>query len=76
MNMDAERISAHFLSRFSSLSMPYCILRQTTGTSHIPTMMLSVMTAAMVTYWVAVSALTCPNTRPMALSALLAAMVS
>lgn len=35
--------------------MPLCIFLHTTGTSQMPTMMLTVMTMEMVTYWVAVS---------------------
>ena len=76
MNIEAEKISPHFLSRFSMFIMPVCSFLPTSGTSHMPTMMLMVMTQAMVTYCCAVSAETCPNTRPMALSALEAAMVS
>ena len=76
MNMEAEKMSLHFLSRFPREIMPFCSFLPTTGTSQMPTMMLTVMTQAMVTYWEAVRALTCPKVRPMALSALVAAMVS
>ena len=76
MNMEAEKILPHFLSRFSREIMPFCSFFPISGTSQMPTMMLSVMTLAMVTYWVAVRALTCPKVRPMALSAFVAAIVS
>ena len=42
----------------------------------MPIMMLTVITEATVTYWLAVILVTWPKTRPMALSALVAAMVS
>ena len=76
MNMEAEKISPHFLSRFSMEIMPFCSFLPIRGTSQMPTMMLTVMTQAMVTYWVAFRLATWPKVRPMALSALEAAMVS
>ena len=48
----------------------------TTGTSQMPTMMPMVITAATVTYWVAVSLVTSAHSSPMALRALAAAGVS
>ena len=76
MNIEAEKISPHFLSRFSILIMPVCRCLPTMATSQMPTMMLMVMTQAMVTYCEAVRLSTWPNTSPIAPSALEAAMVS
>ena len=56
--------------------MPLISFSPISGTSQIPVMMLIVITEAIVTYCCAVSALTRPKVRPMALSALVAAMVS
>ena len=76
MNMELEKISLHFLSRPSMEIMPLSSRLHTTGTSQIPTRMLTVITSATVTYWEAVRLVTCPKVRPMARSALEAAMVS
>ena len=76
MNIEAVRISLHFLSRFFNRMIPLRYFLQTSGTIQIPTRMLTVMTAAIVTYWLADRPLTWPKTSPIALSALLAAIVS
>ena len=76
MNIEAEKISPHFLSRFSSVIMPFRSLSPMSGTSQIPIIMLTVITAAIVTYCCAVSELTWPKVRPIVLSAFVAAIVS
>ena len=50
MNMEAEKMSPHFLSLFSREIMPFCSFLPMRGTSQMPTIMLTVITEAMVTY--------------------------